>query len=76
MHGFTHLLLLQASLGEQSVLTLHSGLHEGGLPINPTTHEQTACPFISRHWLFGPHGLGWHGCKLVTVNKKNHFLVL
>ena len=41
---------------------MHSGLHAGGLPMKPGTQEHTACPLISRHWLFGPQGDGLHGC--------------
>ena len=47
--GFLHLWLLHASFCPHSELTTHSGLHAGGLPMKPGTHEHTACPFISRH---------------------------
>lgn len=59
--GSTHFWLMQAWFRGHSELTTHSGLHVGGLPINPGTHEHTACPFISRHWLLGPQGDGLHG---------------
>lgn len=32
-HGFTHFKLLHASFLEQSELTTHSGLQDGGLPM-------------------------------------------
>lgn len=59
--GSIHFWLLQALLGGQSELTTHSGLQVGGLPLYPGTHVQTACPFISLHWLFGPQGDGRQG---------------
>jgi len=44
-----------------SELNTHSGLHPGGLPWYDGRHEQIAWPFISLHWLFGPHGDGVQG---------------
>lgn len=52
---------MQASFGAHSELTMHSGLHVGGLPIKPGTQEQTAWLLISLHWLFGPQGDGLQG---------------
>lgn len=63
MQGSRHFWLKQAWFRGHSLLWTHSGRHVGGLPINPGTHEQTPCPFISRHWLFGPHGDGWQGLR-------------
>lgn len=45
----------------------------GGLPIKPGTQEQTACPFASLHWLFGPQGDGLQelflgGAKIMVTN--------
>jgi hypothetical protein len=60
--GFIHLWLLHAWFWGHSELTTHSGLHVGGLPMYPVRHEHTACPLVSRHWLFGPQGDGLHGC--------------
>lgn len=51
MHGSTHLLLVQANVGEHSDETTHSGRHWGGAPINPGKHEQTAWSLTSRHRL-------------------------
>lgn len=48
---------------------MHSGLQVGGLPIYPIMQEQTACPFISLHSEFGPHGEGWQGF-LIGITKK------
>ncbi len=62
MQGFLHFWFEQASFILQSLSTIHSGLHVGGFPIKPGKQEQTAWPFISRHWLFGPHGDGLQGC--------------
>ena len=61
-HGSAHLLLMHAILVGHSELTVHSGLQNGGEPTNVGEHVQTACPFASRHWLFGPQGDGLHGC--------------
>jgi len=60
-HGSVHFWLIHAWFWGHSELTTHSGLHVGGLPMYPVRHEHTACPFISRHWLFGPQGDGLHG---------------
>ena len=59
--GSLHFWLLQASFWGQSALITHSGRHDGGLPIYPGIQEHTACPLISRHCAFGPHGDGRHG---------------
>ena len=59
--GSIHFWLEHASFWAHSALTTHSGRQVGGLPKYPGTHEQTACPLISRHWLFGPQGEGLHG---------------
>lgn len=68
--GSIHFWLLHALLSGQSELTTHSGLHRGGLPRYPATHEHTACPFISLHWLLGPHGDGIHGFVTMGTAKK------
>ena len=59
--GSMHFWLLHAWFCRQSVLTTHSGLQVGGLPRYPLMHEQTAWPFIDRHSLFWPQGVGLHG---------------
>lgn len=59
-HGSIHFWFTQAWLRGHSELITHSGLQVGGAPIYPRTQEQTAWPFISRHTLFGPQGLGTH----------------
>lgn len=71
-HGFRHFWLLQASLRPQSELTIHSGRQDGGLPIKPITHEQTAWSLTSRHMLWGPQGDGLQGCTEIGAanNKK------
>lgn len=48
MQGLIHCRLLQALSLSQSELTIHSGLHDGGLPLYPAIQEQTACAFIVR----------------------------
>lgn len=59
--GLAHLNLWHALFGGHSELTTHSGLQFGGDPVYSGRQEQTACPLILRHWLFGPHGDGLHG---------------
>jgi len=66
--GSLHFWLLQASFWGHSALVTHSGLQEGGDPIYPGTHEQTAWPLICRHWELDPHGEGWHG--FVSIGAK------
>lgn len=65
-HGSMHFWLLQALLRAQSVLMRHSGLQDGGAPLNPAMHAQIAWPFDARQWLFGPHGDGLHGCSTMV----------
>lgn len=62
--GSIHFRFEQDSLRSQSELTVHSGLQEGGVPKNPSKHEQTACLLYSLQRLFGPHGDGLHGLTL------------
>lgn len=70
--GSMHFCLTQALSWAQSELTMHSGRHVGGEPTKPVRHEHTACPLISRHWLFGPQGDGWHGfCGGWAAGEKN-----
>lgn len=57
-HGSIHFILRQALSLVQSELTTHSGLQFGGEPMYPKRQEQTACSFITLHWLLGPHGDG------------------
>lgn len=60
-HGSTHFLLTQALFCGHSELTIHSGWHEGGVPIKPLSQVHTLWPLMTRQRLFGPHGDGWHG---------------
>lgn len=60
---------MHASFRGHSTLIVHSGRHEGGVPINEGKHEQTAWLLTVRQSLFGPHGLGLHGCVTVTKIK-------
>lgn len=55
-HGSWHFWLMQANRVSHSELIVHSGLQFGGDPINSLRQVQTAWPFLSIHWLFGPHG--------------------
>lgn len=57
-----------------SELVVHSGLQVGGFPEYPGMHEQTATLFISRHWLFGPQGLGLQGLDGKGAAKKIHII--
>lgn len=59
--GLIHFWLTHAWVSEHSALDTHSGLHVGGLPINPCIQEQTAWLFTTRHWLLGPQGDNWQG---------------
>jgi hypothetical protein len=38
--------------------------------MKPGTHEHTACPLISRHWLLGPHGDGLQGSATTGATQK------
>lgn len=40
--GSIHFCFIHARSCTQSELTIHSGLQDGGLPINPVKHEHTA----------------------------------
>lgn len=73
--GFKHFWLLQASFWGQSVLTIHSGLQVGGLPIYPLMQEQTAWLFTTRHSLFGPHGDWLHGLTGGCTSKDNWYII-
>lgn len=68
-HGSMHFWLLQARLRAQSALMRHSGLQDGGAPLNPAMHAQTAWPFDSRQWLLGPQGDGMHGWVTVSARQ-------
>lgn len=59
--GLTHFWFTHAWISAHSELNTHSGLQPGGFPWYEGRHEQTAWPFISLHWLFGPHGDGVQG---------------
>ncbi len=80
--GSLHLNLWQALFVGHSALTTHSGLQSGGAPWYSGKQEQTACPFLSTHLLFGPQGEGLHGLTGVggisrkhgnVINHKNHW---
>ena len=73
--GSLHFWLRQDSLGEQSEFVLHSGRHVGGTPRKPWIQEQTACWFTSLHWLFDPHGDGWHGLVITGSKIINSFQI-
>lgn len=60
-HGSTHFWSTQALSTGHSELIIHSGLQFGALPMYVGKQEQTACRFISLHWLWGPQGLGMQG---------------
>lgn len=68
--GSLHFWLTQALESSQSELTIHSGRQVGGLPIKPSIHLQTAIPFTSWQWLFGPQGDGEQGFCIVSSNEK------
>lgn len=44
-----HLRFLQARFVAQSELTVHSGLHIGGVPMKAGKQEQVACSLDTRH---------------------------
>lgn len=72
--GFEHFCCMHALLVAHSEFVTHSGLHPGGEPVYVGRHEQIAWWFISRHWLFGPHGVGMQGFVgsiSVSIKKKN-----
>lgn len=43
------------------MLTTHSGLHPGGVPLKSGRQEQVVWPFTLAHLLFGPQGEGSQG---------------
>lgn len=59
--GSKHFWLIQAKFNAHSELIIHSGLQDGGVPIQLGWQEQTAYLFTSLHILYGPHGDGLHG---------------
>jgi len=61
-----HFWLLQALSRAQSALIRHSGLQDGGAPLNPAIHAQTAWPLDTRQWLFGPQRDGLHGFTVIV----------
>lgn len=68
--GSLHFWLTQALESSQSELTTHSGRQVGGLPMKPSIHLQTAIPFTSWQWLFGPQGDGVQEFCTVSSNEK------
>lgn len=58
VHGLEHFWFIHASSYLHSELTIHSGLHAGGVPINVGKHEHIAWLLLDLHWLFGPQGVG------------------
>jgi len=64
--GFWHLELTQAWAGGHSAFVTHSGRQSGGTPRYPERHEHAGTLPTSRHWLFGPHGVGTQGLS-VTI---------
>lgn len=73
--GLMHFWLLQASVRVQSALIVHSGLHAGGTPRNPATHEHTGCPLFSRQTLLGPQGEGEQGFPF-GVSTFRHMVII
>lgn len=69
-HGSIHFWFMQALLLAHSVLTTHSGLHNGGVPLKLGRQEQLDWPFILRHRLLGPHGDGSHGFVGLSMADK------
>lgn len=68
--GSIHFWLMHARFKAHSELLTHSGRHIGGDPINPSTQEHTAWPFIALHLLFGPQGDGTHGLTITGSGKS------
>lgn len=68
--GSMHLLFKHACCKGHSALTIHSGLHDGGLPLKPGWQEQTGIPLLILHILFGPQGDGWQGFLGGSVNNN------
>lgn len=74
-HGSPHFRFEHASFWGHSELWTHSGRHVGGLPMYPWTQEHAACPLVSRHWLFGPHGDGLHGFCTTGATRINKLTI-
>lgn len=73
IHGSTHFKLTHALFETHSVLTMHSGLQLGGLPLYSGKQVQTDWSFITLHTLLGPHGDGEHGFFGASISVKNIF---
>lgn len=51
--------------------------------MNPGRHEQVGTPFLAEHFVFGPHGDGWHNSSgminrivcFINQNAKKIFLL-
>lgn len=61
LHGSMQLLFLQAFSNGHSELIVHSGRQPGGVPVYCDLQVHTACSFLTRHSLFGPHTLRLQG---------------
>lgn len=72
-HGSIHFWLIQALSVAHSLLMVHSGRQFGGVPFMSGWQLQTACKFISRHKLFGPHGEGVQGDGFSTSVITNSY---
>ena len=73
--GSEHFMFKHARFVEHSWLERHSGRQFGGFPINSARHEQVACPFETRHWLFGPQGDGTQGFSLSGSEHENFWTI-
>lgn len=58
----------------QSELTIHSGWQVGGAPMYPVIQVHTACWFMLRQILFGPHGEGLQGSWTTETNEWINYL--
>lgn len=59
--GSRHLRLIQARFCAQSALTRHSGLQDGGAPMQYCWQAHTGWPLTTRQLLYGPHGFPAQG---------------
>ncbi len=61
LHGSLHFCWMQARWLGHSAFIMHSGLHRGGLPVNPGKQVHTSWLFTTLHSAFVPHGDGTQG---------------
>ena len=70
MQGSLHFPLIHVKCLGHSELMVHSGRHDGGIPIKSGRQEQTGDSLIVLQSEFGPHGDGTQEGGLSVVNSS------